>query len=217
MRDSAQGHEEGRVGPVIDDFDQVVFRRRSSRHRHRQDDSAYRMLWIGLALVGAVVLVVLVRALLDRTSATAGSSAVPEQSVASQPEPVPAAYAHSDEDVRSGAPRSMVYRCVGKGGAISFQSQRCSGDQRETKAIYAPAEAEPVRRVGDATPSAHTEVVYTYAPPRSDAARDQQRANCAIAKATREETLERVGLNRTYDLLQRLDEMVREACKGRDM
>ena len=43
---------------------------------------------------------------------------------------------------------------------------------------------------------------------------DRRRAKCNAAKSARESTLRAVGLARTYDLLQKLDEQVREACKG---
>lgn len=36
---------------------------------------------------------------------------------------------------------------------------------------------------------------------------------CEAAKANRDRTLERVGLKRTFDLLSRLDEQVRNACR----
>ena len=43
---------------------------------------------------------------------------------------------------------------------------------------------------------------------------DRRRAKCKAAKSARESTLRAVGLSRTYDLLQKLDEQVREACQG---
>lgn len=49
--------------------------------------------------------------------------------------------------------------------------------------------------------------------PQSDS-NAARKATCAMARQERADTLERVGLKRTYDLLQRLDAMVREACKG---
>ncbi|HEY1142188.1 MAG TPA: hypothetical protein VGE88_18580 [Lysobacter sp.] len=36
---------------------------------------------------------------------------------------------------------------------------------------------------------------------------------CEMAKSERDITLERVGLKRTFDLLSRLDEQVRKACR----
>jgi hypothetical protein len=44
--------------------------------------------------------------------------------------------------------------------------------------------------------------------------RAQRKANCQHAKDRRDETLERVGLNRTFELLRQLDENVASACKG---
>ena len=39
------------------------------------------------------------------------------------------------------------------------------------------------------------------------------RTRCTSARTQRESTLRAAGLTRTYDLLQRLDDVVREACK----
>jgi hypothetical protein len=68
--------------------------------------------------------------------------------------------------------------------------------------------------VPQATSPTHN-VVYNNVPTqvRYDS-RDQQRANCQAAKNQRQEILDRAGLNRTYDLLQRLDATVYNACKG---
>jgi len=47
----------------------------------------------------------------------------------------------------------------------------------------------------------------------SDAS-EVRRARCSDAKARREAVLRDVGLDRTFDLLQQLDEMVSEACRA---
>jgi hypothetical protein len=109
----------------------------------------------------------------------------------------------------------MVYRCVGKGSAVSLQSQPCAADQRVTRAIYAPPEAERVRRptVVSSAP-AQSSTYYGGGTSAADDERARRQAACANAKASREDTLRSVGLKRTYDLLQRLDAMVYEACKG---
>jgi len=43
---------------------------------------------------------------------------------------------------------------------------------------------------------------------------DLAQSRCDAAKAQREETRRRVGLARTYDLIEQLDAMVRQACKA---
>lgn len=43
---------------------------------------------------------------------------------------------------------------------------------------------------------------------------DQRRARCQAQKEYRDAVLARVGLNRTFDLLRKLDDQVYEACKG---
>jgi hypothetical protein len=162
----------------------------------------------------------LVRALLDRTSGTVDSS---NQSSASEPF-VPAqgsavSIPFPERESRRSAsvatdPLHMVYRCVGKGGAVSLQSQPCAADQRVTRAIYAPPEAERIRRPTVASSAARQSSSYDSVPSAADYQRSQRLAACATAKASREDTLRIVGLKRTYELLQRLDAVVYEACKG---
>jgi hypothetical protein len=177
-------------------------------------------MWIVLALVGAFAFVLLVRALLDRTSDTVGSS---HPSAASEPFvpaqgsavsiPFPERESRASASVDPNA-LHMVYRCVGKGGAVSLQSQPCAADQRVTRAIYAPPEAERARRPTVVSSAPTQSSTYGGGPSAADYQRAQRQAACANAKASREDTLRRVGLKRTYDLLQRLDAMVYEACKG---
>jgi hypothetical protein len=177
-------------------------------------------MWIVLALVGAFAFVLLVRVLLDRTSDTVAPS---DPSAASEPfvpaqgsavsVPFPERESRASASVDPNA-LHMVYRCVGKGGAVSLQSQPCAADQRVTRAIYAPPEAERARRPTVVSSSPTQSSTYGGRPSAADYQRAQRQAACANAKASREDTLRRVGLKRTYDLLQRLDAMVYEACKG---
>lgn len=118
----------------------------------------------------------------------------------------------------------MVYKCVGTGGAIAYQSFQCAADEA-TRGAYAArpdtwgdveaARAKQLDAVRQArVMSQLAENGQTRSTFTSSANYDQARAQCEAAKVHRENTLRMVGLARTYDLLQRLDEMVREACKG---
>lgn len=110
----------------------------------------------------------------------------------------------------------MVYRCEGQGGEVSFQSDPCGPAARTTRAIHAPPERERPRRTASATvaPAGTNASSAQYARvAQPDPARNGRDAACAQARRSRDETLERVGLARTYDLLQRLDAMVDEACQ----
>ena len=85
-----------------------------------------------------------------------------------------------------------------------------------TKAIHAPPEREPVRsvaRVDFAQARANSANAQYARISQSNSSQDRRDFACAQARRQREDTLERVGLARTYDLLQRLDEMVDQACK----
>jgi hypothetical protein len=177
-------------------------------------------MWILVAVVGAFAFILLVRALLDRTSGTVAS---PGASNASEPfvpalapavsVPFPERESRASGSIDSSA-LHMVYRCVGKGGAVSLQSQPCAADQRVTRAFYAPPEVERVRRPAVVSSAPTQSSSYSSGPSAVDYQRSQRQAACAKAKASREDTLRSIGLKRTYDLLQRLDAMVYEACKG---
>jgi hypothetical protein len=204
---------------AADDLDRLIFRKRITTARGSNWASPSQLRWIVLALVGAWAFILLVRALVDRTSGTVGSS---DESTASEPfvptpavsVPFPEGESRASASVVTNA-LHMVYRCVGKGGAVSLQSQPCAADQRVTRAIYAPPEAERARRptVVSSAPT-QSSTYYGSGTSAADDQRAQRQAACANAKANREDTLRSVGLKRTYDLLQRLDAMVYEACKG---
>lgn len=204
----------------INDPAHLTFR---SRNHARAGRPGSQAVWIVLALVGAVLFVLLIRTLLERTSATIGGSVTSNVPVETSDAGSSSAEGSYDAPVvptpdEEGFHPStgMVYRCVGKGGEISFQSQPCGPDARMTKAIHAPPERELQRRMTQASSAAaganasNAQYARVSQPNVSQDSRD---AACAQARRSREETLERVGLARTYELLQRLDAMVNEACK----
>lgn len=107
-----------------------------------------------------------------------------------------------------------VYKCVAPGGLVSYQSAACEQGARETARWDAPPDPpSPVRphasgaeRRTPGSPASRTA--------RAHIARDQAWPSaCEAAKTNRDRTLERVGLKRTFDLLSRLDEQVRNACR----
>lgn len=185
----------------------LTFRDRLDR-RPRRAVPKSGAVWLVVAVVAALLFVLTVRALLQRTAWTAGASSLP----ATQPfvaAPVEAAYDPPPVAV------PMVYRCVDAAGGVSLQSQPCGVGQRMTRAVAAPPDVEPVRPRVVARPEPSRSEPYEFTAPNAAEQRStQQDARCAMARREREQTLERVGLKRTYDLLQRLDAMVAEACKG---
>jgi hypothetical protein len=171
--------------------------------------------WLLLAL-GALVFL-LVRGLLARGAETTGHS---EQ--ASSETLLPSSEEFVDE-VRDD-PTPTVYKCVGKGGAVSFQSFPCAADEAMRGAYAARPEtrrdmeiAQEKQRDAARQAQVMSRMAGTDRPASTVAWSsnfDEERARCEAAKAHREQTLRQVGLARTYELLQRLDEIVREACKG---
>lgn len=203
----------------MEDPANLVFRkRRAIQPRHAPSSQAP---WLVVTLVGALVFILLIRSLLDRTGATTGSTPAAAQQqlrdAASETE------ASADDAYEGGqssggyetmTPASMVYRCVGRKGDVSLQSEPCALDQKTTRAVHAPPEPEPVRRAPAQQPPQQAGTNHTYQNAQAETDRDRRVRQCEIAKQERETTLAQVELARTYDLLQRLDNMVYEACKG---
>ncbi|WP_147653920.1 DUF4124 domain-containing protein [Vulcaniibacterium gelatinicum] len=122
----------------------------------------------------------------------------------------------------------VLYKCMGGDGVPSYQSQPCAQGRRIEK-IYDATPDTPERIEASRRAQRHaaeqaerlSRMAGTDRQPRivyrgtrvSQAERD--RAACEDAKAHREATLRAVGLARTYELLQKLDEHVRAVCKGR--
>lgn len=114
-----------------------------------------------------------------------------------------------------------LYRCVGIGGAVSYQSDQCERGMRLDKTIgfvsvkarvnasgafeaLHPSRGER-RRLGSRTHTRHS-TARLREPRRVD--------GCAVAKSKRERALARLGLKRTYDQLSKLDVPVSAACNG---
>lgn len=200
---------------AADDLDRCAFRKRfAAAHESSQ------LVWIFLAIAGAFVVVLLVRVPslgLAGSASSSQSTFVPETprraqaSMSSSPFP---GHEPASSAIGTSSDVPMVYRCVAKGGAISLQSQPCSAGQRISRAIYAPPEVERPRRPVVAPSVQEQAIRYGNGPSAVDSERERRRTACTNAKSYREQTLARVGLSRTYDLLQRLDAMVYEACKG---
>lgn len=190
----------------LDDPDKLDFR--AARRAHRSPRRTASWGWWLLAVVAAVGFVLVIRLLLARTAWTAGPSPQPAAMDA------PAANPPARTVEYLPMPTPMVYRCVDRAGAVSFQSWPCGPGQRTTKALPATPDVEPVRRASPrVSPPARNASTQWVGTDQVDPDRAAARTRCAIARNQREATLRAAGLTRTYDLLQRLDDVVREACK----
>lgn len=114
-----------------------------------------------------------------------------------------------------------LYRCVENTGAVSYQSHRCTRGVRLDRTIqYTPSPERSPPRDGDdglraklREDAAGRRVQY----PRRFAATFKLRGapeRCRAAKLKRQSALDRLGLQRTYAQLSKLDEPVRGACGG---
>jgi hypothetical protein len=110
-----------------------------------------------------------------------------------------------------------IYKCVGVRGAVSYQSIPCTYGATTARTInYVADPTPPAPRAPYVVPRAAQNAfrpTSAYANPAYDE-RAQRKANCQAAKNSREATLGRIGLNRTFDLLRQLDDDVALACKG---
>lgn len=114
-----------------------------------------------------------------------------------------------------------LYKCGDAAGGIVYQSQVCAGATLRSWEIAElrppPASTRPVQTTRKARP-AHSYAARgrsLRAPRRSAARRDDRHARCLAARAQRDKTLARLGLQRRYDDLRRLNDAVSSACNHR--
>lgn len=122
-------------------------------------------------------------------------------------------------------------KCISPGGAVSFQQAPCPAGARQTSSRSYVAEPAPTaeqirarvvreqaaraesaelsRRAG--TSRQHRAATGAGTLHRVAIAKDD--AACQRARRQRDETLARVGLKRTYDLLRALNDEVARACR----
>ena len=112
-----------------------------------------------------------------------------------------------------------VHKCADGRGGHRYQSQPCAdGESLRTwtaevqdppgaTAMQRPAKPPTQRRAAASTPHRPTRAT----PPR----RDDQHARCLAARASRENALRKLGTQRRYDDLRRLNERVSAVCNHR--
>jgi hypothetical protein len=113
---------------------------------------------------------------------------------------------------------NVLRKCVAADGSVSYQNTSCAADAQVWARPFEPAadegQREPPRQSSASTRNADT--VSTSRAGSAPSERDRRAAACRSAKAHRKQTLDAVGLRRTYELLSRLDREVAAACKGVD-
>ena len=213
--------------------DELQFSVRTDVRRIRSASTA-PWAWLVFAAIALTGFALVVGAMLERSGDTAGHSELSPRTLktgaqAAQEELQPDTdLAVSDTFVTDarGVDAPVIYKCAGPDGVIAYQSDPCEGAQSIRKTIVAVPDDPGVvargraqqARMADAARTlsrmAGTDQISYGSSSGGMEDGDRRRATCSAAKSARESTLRAVGLSRTYDLLQKLDEQVREACKG---
>jgi hypothetical protein len=121
----------------------------------------------------------------------------------------------------------VLHQCTAPDGATSYQSAPCAAGSRmiRTIAVSPDPERTPADQARQAREQRRQQEAARYLSSLAGTDRqathrtvrapspDPQRTRCEAARRQREETLRRVGLKRTFDLLRRLDDRVYEACR----
>lgn len=119
---------------------------------------------------------------------------------------------------RSG--RLQMRRCQ---GIPSFQSQPCEAGKRVARVIsyqtadedaIAAARSSQIQQEMDERSRRLHQPSYAISRSTGWSKRDQQHADCDAQKAYRQQQLDILGLQRTFDILQQLDDAVNRACSG---
>lgn len=124
-----------------------------------------------------------------------------------------------------GAQAQSLHKCVARDGRASYQSQPCAAGMRTAWVREAPPEAPPSAerqarmRREQARRAVQSDYLASLAgrgrgPASGHAISTSRDAGaCERARRRREDVLERVGLDRDFDLLRRLDDDVARACR----
>jgi hypothetical protein len=124
----------------------------------------------------------------------------------------------------SDAGAQQVHRCVAGNGDVSYQSAACAQGTRETGAWQAipepPSTAQQQRLLEERRQRGRDESAWLSRRAGTDGSAVRIRtaephapSACEAAKAQRQRTLDAIGLKRSFELLSRLDEDVRRACR----
>lgn len=201
----------------------VTFSARADTHPRRKVPRSLGVTWMLIAIAALLVFIGVVRAMTERASPTAG----PSMSIPAEHKQINTLQTTDNTAVETTwqPDPHLVYKCVDKKGVPTYQSLPCTGQAPSAVYDATPDSARHVARARalELERIRESRVVSSIAnADRSGSSyrfngtnsRDQERANCAAAKAHRTRTLELVGLSRTYDLLHQLDRQVFEACKS---
>jgi len=114
------------------------------------------------------------------------------------------------------ASAGTLYRCVGADGQVSYLATPCAAGQRMDRSIeFAPEPDSPVLVASGRPRSASAKARTMSRLRRGGGSKSRPSVDpCVLAKAKREQALERLGMKRTFAALSRLDEPVRKACRG---
>lgn len=114
----------------------------------------------------------------------------------------------------------VIYKCVDRSRNVTFQNEPCPATHatRSTRVYTDPGyNPDLARKVADDERAVQRRKAENAAAGSYSFGRPGQERpevlRCRAARRERDETLQRVGLKRTYDLLRRLDDKVYEACK----
>jgi hypothetical protein len=111
-----------------------------------------------------------------------------------------------------------LYRCLGAHGAVSYQSQACTTGQRLDRVVAYQLESVAIQapKLSRRDPR-YRSTINMRKRSRSMQARTHTittNDRCHLAKAKREQALERLGLRRNYQQLSQLNAVVRSQCRG---
>ncbi|MEN1956483.1 hypothetical protein [Luteimonas changyuni] len=113
------------------------------------------------------------------------------------------------------AQAQTVQKCIDAAGHVTLTSAECGDGQRLAERYDAVPEPAAAARQVNAARQAGPSVragVRNARPARPRARGKPAPDRCQAARERREQTLRRVGLKRTFDLLRRLDDEVWAAC-----
>lgn len=199
---------------------ELEFRKRRGLHRSEPERSPERWVLVGLAIAICILLAIWYVTTRGDAAESEGmlarpdaggfvSNAASDDRVIHQPEST-----HPAADIVVDA-RRWLSKCRAASGVDTFRTEGCvDGEQELARTHFVPDVASQAPMVASATDSSRypglSGQVAVIANTHQDAS---ERSRCDMAKANRKAERVRLGMNVTYEGIQRLDEMVHQACK----
>lgn len=206
----------------------LVFRRRR-KASVKTTVNPWTVIWWSMCAIGAIATVVIFLMTVDRTADSAGETDFSKTAVQA---PAEQHYGFAEPEVADLNATTLdltdegqvpiaqlsptgryIFKCKSAEG-VTRQSEPCDANEVTVEVTPINVQASQTSATSYSAPRVSAAQPATAFVEHREGRSEYQHSRCVAAKANREEVRRRVGLARTYDMIEQLDNQVRQACKA---